>query len=202
MADAAPTVLPLSPPDWDPDSAARRIAQLESALARRAIELEDHRAAFDAVVHTGPYKLGRLITKFYDRFLPFHSRRRLAFCVLLGAVNRGVRRLTGKDLDRMASYDPRDRLATTADDYARWIHRYEPTAAELRRQRRTSFAHQPAIRLLLSADDVPATRSSQLEPECTLSDQIHSKLPARLKQPSLLGLTVVAARITLRNTVR
>ena len=86
MADAAPTVLPLSPPDWDPDSAARRIAQLESALARRAIELEDQRAAFDAVVHTGPYKLGRLITKFYDRFLPFHSRRRLAFCVLLGAV--------------------------------------------------------------------------------------------------------------------
>ena len=64
--------------DKDADSAARRIAQLEDTLARVNIELDDLRATLDSVTASGPYKVGRLLAKLYDRYLPLYTRRRLA----------------------------------------------------------------------------------------------------------------------------
>jgi GT2 family glycosyltransferase len=149
MSEAEPSVLPLPAPPWDPAGADQRIRQLESALLRQAMELDDQRAAFDALVNSGPYKLARVVTKVYDRLLPFHSRRRLALVRIASIANRCIRRLTGRDVQRMAAHDPRDRLATIQGDYDRWVRRYEPTGAHLRRQRRTRFARKPRFGLLL-----------------------------------------------------
>jgi GT2 family glycosyltransferase len=151
MADPAPTVLPLTRADKDSESAARRIAQLENTLARVNIELDDLHATLDSVTASGPYKLGRLFAKLYDRVLPLYTRRRLAASVLLDSGSRWTRRLTGKELARVAAHEARDQVAISAADYARWIRKYEPTAAELRRQRRATFDNQPIIGLQLSA---------------------------------------------------
>src|SRR5205807_408546 len=86
-----------------------------------------------------------------ERFAPLHSRRRLVAGALRDFGLRLCRRLTGKDLARIATYDRRDRLVNDGMRYARWIRKYEPTAAQLRRQRHTTFAHRPTVSLILPA---------------------------------------------------
>jgi GT2 family glycosyltransferase len=151
MADPAPTVLPLTRADKDTDGAARRIAQLENTLARVNIELDDLRATLDSVTASGPYKLGRLLAKLYDRYLPLYTRRRWTASALLDSGSRWIRRLTGRELVRIAAHETRDQVAISVADYARWIREYEPTAAELRRQCRATFADQPIIGFQLTA---------------------------------------------------
>jgi GT2 family glycosyltransferase len=166
MSDSEPSILPLPVPRWNEASAERRIGQLEGALVRGSIELQDQQAAVDAIIQSGPYKLARLMGKIYDRLLPFPSRRRLAAARLVSLTKRVAERITGRDLDRLSEYDPRDRLATTADGYTRWIRQHEPTAAELRRQRRTRLRNQPVFGLVLTGEcgqSVEATLRSVLD---------------------------------------
>jgi GT2 family glycosyltransferase len=152
MSDSEPDILSLPPPRWDEASAGCRIAQLEAALARESIELQDHEAAFDAIVRSGPYRIARLIGKVYDRLLPFQSRRRLAALRLVSLLKRGLCTISGRDLDRLTGYDSRDRLAISAGDFDRWVRRYEPSAAALRRQRQVRFQKQPVFGLVLTGD--------------------------------------------------
>src|SRR5262245_16863678 len=100
MADPAPNIVPLPRHDWDPESAARWIAQLEAALARRDLQIDDLLNSLDAVTVTAPYRAGRFFVKLCDRLLPLYSRRRLAFNALLESGQRVFRRLTGVDINR------------------------------------------------------------------------------------------------------
>ena len=76
MDDAAPTILRLPPPAWDAESAARRIAQLESALMRRSELLEQKQAQLEALQNSGAWQAVRWYYKLRERLLPLHSRRR------------------------------------------------------------------------------------------------------------------------------
>ena len=92
--DETPEILPLQPPGWDSASAARRIAQLETALLRRNEVLEQKQAALDEITNSGAWKAARLIWKLREKVLPLHSRRRRAVRTLTRAVGRFVHRWT------------------------------------------------------------------------------------------------------------
>src|SRR5437764_1225531 len=119
-------ILPLRRTEWDAASAARRIAQLETALMRRGEQLEQAQAALDDVKNSGAWTAVRWYYKIRERLLPLHSRRRRAVRTALRATGRLVKRLTGRD-----PADPdgggRDRVALDTLQYARWIARHEPT---------------------------------------------------------------------------
>src|SRR5262245_19612841 len=96
--DEAAEILPLYPPAWDAASAARRIAQLETALLRRNDILEQKQAALDDILNSGAWKAARLFYKVREKLLPLHSRRRRTVRTLTRSVGRLFQRLTGKDL--------------------------------------------------------------------------------------------------------
>src|SRR5437899_11803578 len=104
MDDAAPTILRLPPPAWDAESAARRIAQLETALMRRSELLEQKQAQLEALQNSGAWQAVRWYYKLRERLLPLHSRRRRLVRTAVGPVarrTRGViRRLTRPDIAR------------------------------------------------------------------------------------------------------
>src|SRR3954469_1688095 len=111
----------------DADAAARRLEQLEGVLVRREMELAEVQTALD-VLHTSPaFKFFRFMEKLGERFLPLHSRRRLIAHSVLDRGLRLCRRITGKDLTQITSFDRRDRLVNDDARYARWIRKYEPT---------------------------------------------------------------------------
>src|SRR5207237_7192810 len=97
-----PVILPLPTP-WDVESAARRIAQLETALMRRHELLEQKQAALDAIYESGAWKAVRLYYKVREKLLPLHSRRRRLLRTALRVGLRTVRRLTGQDLASLAA---------------------------------------------------------------------------------------------------
>src|SRR5262245_66573166 len=102
MDDVAPTILRLPTPAWDANSAARRIAQLETALMRRSELLEQKQAQLDALHGSGAWQAVRWYYKLRERLLPLHSRRRRFVRTAMGAVARNARsitrRVTGRDL--------------------------------------------------------------------------------------------------------
>src|SRR5437870_8864868 len=158
--DAAPTILRMPPPPWDPESAARRIAQLETALMRRSELLEQKQAQLEALHRSGAWQAVRWYYKFRERLLPLHSRRRRFVRTAMGAVARGLhtltRRVTGRDLARPDAGCEGDRVALDLIQYARWIKTHEPTASELARQRQTKFARRPTISIVVPVYNTPA----------------------------------------------
>src|SRR4029079_10791339 len=101
--------------------------------------LDEAQTALDALHNSAAFKVLRFAEKLGERFAPLHSRRRLVAGAVRDFGLRLCRRLTGKDLAKIATYDRRDRLVNDEGRYARWMRRYEPTAGQLRRQRHTTF---------------------------------------------------------------
>jgi GT2 family glycosyltransferase len=153
--DDSPVVLPLQPPSWDPESAARRIAQLETALLRRNEVLEQKQAALDDVYNSGVWKTARLIYKIREKLLPLQSRRRRAVRTFTRAAGRLVTRFTGKDIANPDADASSDRLALDTLQYRRWISRHEPKSAELAKQRNLKFARQPLISVVVPVYNTP-----------------------------------------------
>jgi GT2 family glycosyltransferase len=159
MDDVAPTILRLPPPAWDADSAARRIAQLETALMRRSELLEQKQAQLDALQSSGAWQAVRWYYKVHERLLPLHSRRRRLVRAAMGAVTRSLRavtqRLTGRDLARPDAGCEGDRVALDMIQYARWIKAHEPATADLARQAQTTFARRPKISIVVPVYNTP-----------------------------------------------
>lgn len=153
--DESPQILPLRPPDWDPASAARRIAQLETALLRRNEVLEQKQAALDDILNSTAWKIARLVHKFREKLLPLHSRRRRAVRTITRAAGRFVHRFTGKDIANPDSDTSSARLALDTLQYRRWIARHEPKPAELKQQRRGQFARRPLISVIVPVYNTP-----------------------------------------------
>lgn len=153
--DDSPTILPFRSPDWDPDSAARRITQLETALLRRNEVLEQRQAALDNILNSATWKFARLVYKFREKLLPLHSRRRRAVRTFARAAGRLVHRLTGKDIANPDSDTSSNRLALDTLQYRQWIARHEPRQAELARQRKTQFARRPLISIVVPVYNTP-----------------------------------------------
>jgi GT2 family glycosyltransferase len=148
MDDSA-AVLPFHPPDWDPESAARRIAQLETALLRRNEVLEQKQAALDDIYNSSAWRTARLIHKFREKLLPLQSRRRRAVRTLTRAAGRLVNRLTGKDIANPDADTGSNRLALDMLQYRRWIDCHEPKRAELDKQRTSQFPRRPLVSVIV-----------------------------------------------------
>lgn len=123
MDDAQSLLLTLSN-DW-PAAAGRRIAQLETALARRHEQLDDVQAALAAVHASHAYKLAQLLSKIANKALPLHSRRRRSARALMGSIVRAVRRATGRNLADVGEGGESVVVALDQVQYARWIEKYE-----------------------------------------------------------------------------
>jgi GT2 family glycosyltransferase len=160
MDDAAPTILQLPPPAWDAESAARRIAQLETALMRRSELLEQKQAQLDALQSSGAWQAVRWYYKLRERLLPLHSRRRRIVRTAMGTVARTVRgvtrRLTGRDLAHPDAGGEGDRVALDMLQYAHWIKAHEPTTADVSKQRQSKFARRPTISIVVPVYNTPA----------------------------------------------
>lgn len=156
MADV-PVLLPL--PDraaWDEVSATRRIAQLESALARRNDQLGEAHSALAATHDSHAYKFARLISRLANKFLPLHSRRRRATRTLLRSVVRGIRRITGRNIADWSQGGEGTQVALDTAQYVRWIAKHEPTPADLAKQRKSPPSRQPLISIVVPAYNTPA----------------------------------------------
>jgi GT2 family glycosyltransferase len=159
---SARDILPLQPPGWDPESAARRIEQLETALMRRNEVLELKQAALDDILNSGTWKAARLLWKLRDKLLPLHSRRRRAVRTLLRATARAVHRLTGKDLANPDADTSGQQIALDILQYRRWIARHEPNAARLAQQRKASSARRPLVSIVVPVYNTPADFLDQM----------------------------------------
>jgi O-antigen biosynthesis protein len=157
--DAAPPILRFEPPAWDADSAARRIAQLETALMRRGELLEQKQAELDAVKSSAAWTAVRWYYKVRERLLPLHSQRRRYARTVVRAAARGVRAATksatGRDLARATDDADRDHVALDLIQYARWIRTHEPKPADLAKQRTTTFARRPTISVIVPVYNTP-----------------------------------------------
>ena len=153
--DEASDLLQFQPPGWDPDSAARRIAQLETALMRRNDVLDQKQAQIDEILNSGAWKAARLFYKVREKLLPLHSRRRRLVRTAARAVGRTVQRWTGKDLANPDADSGGVSVALDSLQYARWIARHEPKPADLSRQRAMVFGRRPTISLIVPVYNTP-----------------------------------------------
>jgi GT2 family glycosyltransferase len=161
MADDHPSILPLVPPDWDAESARRRITQLETALMRRSEMLEEKQAELDNIKQSASWKIALLMHKVRERLFPLHTRRRRMFRTVVGTGMRSTRavyrRLTGRDADVLIGKDVggNPELALDLVQYAGWIKRHEPTTADFDRQRTTTFSRKPTISVVVPTYNTP-----------------------------------------------
>ena len=138
--------------------ARRRIEQLETALMRRTELLEQKQSELAAVRSSKAYRAAALVNKLVDRLFPLHTRRR----TIVKLAVRRISSVPAKLWRRRKAKDgppPDERYlseCTPPDEYRRWIRKYEPTAAELARQREHRFARSPKVSVVVPVYNPPA----------------------------------------------
>lgn len=144
--------------DWSLAVARRRIEQLEAALMRRTELLEQKQAELAAVKASKAYKAAYFANKLLDRALPLHSRRRAiaknaAKKVLALPIALWNRR-------RAKNGPPPDERflseSTPPDEYCRWRKKYEPSPADLAKQRAHKFGRSPKVSVVVPVYNPPA----------------------------------------------
>jgi GT2 family glycosyltransferase len=148
MADVSPV-----DGSWELDVAKRRIEQLEAALMRRTELLEQRQTELHAIKSSKAFRIAKIAQKLLDRFLPLHTKRRVAV--------KSFARKFGRLLDRRVNGGPppeeRHREeCTPPDEYQRWIKAFEPTAADLQKQRNHKFPRAPIVSVVVPVFNPPA----------------------------------------------
>ena len=144
--------------DWSLAVARRRIEQLEAALMRRTELLEQKQAELAAVKASKAYKAAFLANKLLDRAFPLHSRRRAIaknaakkmFALPLALWTRRAAKNGPPPDERHLSE------STPPDEYRRWRKKYEPSAAELSKQRGQKFGRSPKVSVVVPVYNPPA----------------------------------------------
>jgi GT2 family glycosyltransferase len=163
MADDHPAILPLTPPPWDPETARRRIGQLETALMRRSEVLEEKQAELDNIKESASWKVALLIHKFRERAFPLHTRRRRMLRTVVGTSMRCARsvyrRLTGREATVLIGKDVggNPELALDLVQYAQWVKKREPSVVDVEKQRTTTLGRRPTISVVVPTYNTPAT---------------------------------------------
>ena len=121
--------------------------QLGRHLAHTRERLDQARKALDVLYVSPEWRFLRACCRLRDRLLPPRSRRRAALGALLKASVRLGRRLRG----RKPGGGPR----ASDDGYPLWIALNEPGLAELEEQRRTRFASEPTVSVVVPTWDPP-----------------------------------------------
>ena len=135
------------------DIARRRIEQLEATLVRRTELLERRQAELAGIKSSKAFRLAHLGQRVADRLLPMHTGRR--------ATAKALARRLGQFLDRRAKNGPPPEArhlaeCTPPEEYRRWIAAFEPTAAELPKQRHHAFARASVISVVVPVFNPPA----------------------------------------------
>src|SRR5439155_10492631 len=117
--------------------ARRRIEQLEAALMRRTGLLEQKQSELAAIRSSKAFRVALFANKLLDRLFPLHTRRRTLFKLALRRVGTVPAWLWSRRKAKDGPPPDERHLSecTPPDEYRRWIKRYEPTAADLARQR-------------------------------------------------------------------
>lgn len=148
----------MADPAADLAAARRRIEQLEAALSRRTELLEQKQAELAAVKGSKAFKAASLAGKVVDRLFPLHTRRRTwlkATARRAGAVPAALWS-RHKSKDGPPPTDPHLSECTPPDEYRRWIAKWEPTAADLKRQRGHRFGRSPKVSVVVPVYNPPA----------------------------------------------
>ncbi|MGL6076424.1 MAG: glycosyltransferase family 2 protein [Fimbriiglobus sp.] len=141
----------------DLEQAKRRIEQLEAALMRRTVLLEQKQAELANIQASKAYKLVNGLQKVFDKLLPHHTRRR-AFGK---SIIRGVFGMAGYVLHARQVRNgppPEERHlteSTPVSEYRRWIRKYEPNASELARQRAHRFSRAIKLSIVVPVYNPP-----------------------------------------------
>jgi GT2 family glycosyltransferase len=137
--------------------ARRRIDQLEAALMRRTELLEQKQSELAAVRDSKAFRLASTAQKLVDRLMPLHTRRRAALKTFLRSlVHIPARLLASRKLaDGPPPSDRHLTECTPQDEYRRWIARWEPSVAELAKQREHRFARTPTISVVVPVYNPP-----------------------------------------------
>ena len=115
----------------------RRIDQLEAALMRRTILLEQKQAELANIQASKAYKFASGLNKLLNRGFPIHTRRRAFLRGVTSTMKKGVGWVVDARRQRNGP-PPQERYlseSTPVEEYRRWIRKYEPTTAELKKQR-------------------------------------------------------------------
>ncbi len=140
------------------DIALRRIDQLEAALMRRTELLEQKQAELANIRASKAFRFANLVQKGFLRFFPLHTRRRAFARACLRSVGKGASWvLHARNLRNGPPPEARYLTeAAPADEYRRWINRFEPKPAELARQRAHRFSRSPKISIVVPVYNTPA----------------------------------------------
>jgi GT2 family glycosyltransferase len=147
----------MADPAHDLAVARRRIEQLEAALMRRTELLEQKQSELAAVRASKAFKVASFANKLLDRLFPLHTRRRTI-------LKHATRRLAGVPAALWAWRKAKDgpppderylSECTPPDEYRRWVARYEPDAAVLKRQRGHKFARSPKVSVVVPVYNPP-----------------------------------------------
>ena len=139
-------------------AAYRRIDQLEAALARRTELLDKRLYELDHVKGSHAYRFAHGTRKAVDKFFPLYSHRRTWLKRLVRVATAPAKWAWAK---RKAKDGPpveaRYLLETIPqDEYERWMAAFEPTAADLAKQRTHKFAKSPLVSLVVPVFNPPA----------------------------------------------
>ena len=138
--------------------ARRRIEQLEAALMRRTELLEQKQSELAAVRSSKAYRAALFANKLLDRLFPLHTRRRTVLKLTLRRLGSVPAALWSRRKAKDGPPPDERHLSecTPPDEYRRWIKKYEPTAADLARQREHRFARSPKVSVVVPVYNPPA----------------------------------------------
>ncbi len=138
-------------------AARRRIDQLEAALMRRTELLEQKQAELADIKAGKTFKAAHFVNRIIDRAFPLHSRRR-------GVFKRTVRSVFSLptvlwNRRKEANGPPMEERflseCTPPDEYRRWQKKWEPTGADLTKQRTRSFGRTPILSVVVPVYNPP-----------------------------------------------
>jgi len=138
--------------------AEQRIRQLEAALMRRTALLEQKQSELASIQASKLYRLAHGGQKAFNRLFPIHSRRRAkAKWLLRSAFDAGAWLFQARRGHQGPPPEARYLSeATPAEEYRRWIARYEPDRTALTAQRQQAWAHPPLISVVVPVYRPPA----------------------------------------------
>src|SRR5205823_5301743 len=120
--------------------------------------LEQKQAELAAVKGSKAYRAAFFALKLLDRFFPPHTRRR---AILRNAAKRAfaVPALLWNRRRAKNGPPPDERHlseSTPPEEYRRWIKKYEPSKADLARQRSHKFGRSPKVSVVVPVYNPPA----------------------------------------------
>ncbi|QEL20348.1 glycosyltransferase family 2 protein [Limnoglobus roseus] len=138
---------------WELDVAKRRIEQLEATLMRRTELLEQRQTELHAIKSSKAFRMAHVAQRVMDRLLPLHTKRR--------SMVKAVTRKLGRLVDPRTKNGPPPEArhleeCTPPAEYQRWIRAFEPSAADLQKQRQHAFPRTPIISLIVPVYNPPA----------------------------------------------